>query len=133
MLPQPFVHVDIVHRLIHACHPLISFRLSDRERQMPGPEHGVSDPVHIVRRTAQPAAKKPEQAFPGMAQIGAMSRAQSGISWFQVHQVVEALDEGKHAVFATQPLIRRIESLFGLVFHGWKYSVRRKGQTPYGV
>ena len=75
---------------------------------MPRPQPWVAEALDIQVRPTQPAAEKPVELVARLRQVIAVHMAQVRILRFQIHQVVEAVDERAHAPSAAEACIRRL-------------------------
>src|SRR5438270_9374234 len=97
----------LLHRLDHAGDPLVALDASDGEGKVACPEHGVTEPVRIQRRPAQPSREEQVELLARALQRGPMGRAQLAILRLVVHEVVEPLDELTDLRIPADQLVRR--------------------------
>jgi len=98
--------------LVHAGQPLISLDHTDGKWHVAHAQSRVAEALGVMRRPAEPAAQKPEQLVARIGQSAAVHHAQFAVAGFDVHQVVETIDQRTHRRFTANPAERRGRSIF---------------------
>ena len=105
MLTQRFRDIAIDHGASHAGYPLVPLLYSNGKWQMTGAQHGVTVFFDISVRTAKIAGKEQEQLLACAVQGGPVRGAQCSEVGFQVHQIVETVDQCPQSLLCTNLVV----------------------------
>lgn len=93
-----------VHRRGHMGHPVVAFRLADRERGMPGPQRGAAAFILVYAGPAEELGQEQAQVPAWLPEIVGIERPEQFVS---CHPLVKLLGQGLEEFHTPEAFVHR--------------------------